>query len=80
MEEGDVCIICFEIKEGFNRYESIEVYLNDIENNYRKDTFKDCYLVMCKYDEFVFHRQQGGLSGNEIIQNEIKELIDIEVN
>jgi hypothetical protein len=82
MKDTDVYIICFEIKEDFDRLKLIE-YLDDIESirDQDKKLLKDCYLVMCKYDEFVFKKQQKGFSGNEkFIQNEIKELIQIEVN
>jgi hypothetical protein len=79
MKDIDVYIICFEINEDFNRLKLID-YLNGIESIYDREIFKDCYLVMCKYDEYVFQKQQKGYSGNEKYQNEIKELIQIEVN
>ena len=81
MIETNVFIVCFEIKEDFDKSKIID-YLDKVYSIHDPDRIhlKDCYLVMCKYDEYIFNKhQKGQLGSNDKVRNEINELIQYNV-
>lgn len=91
MRSTDAFVVCFEMKENFD-YNSIINWLNKIQNLKRteekeekedkdKKRIKDVFLVLCKYDEFIFNKKQKGELNNTTLNfsEEILELINIKV-
>ncbi len=76
---SNIFIICFEVKENFDK-NSIINWLNKIESiNEKQKKFKDVYLVLCKFDELVQEKRFGELKNNFELNDEILNSIDIEV-
>jgi len=68
------------MKENFNK-NSIEKWLNKIDTLKESEKiFKDVYLVLCKFDEFIYEGKRiGSLENNMELNEEIMNTIDMKV-
>jgi len=78
--DTNIFVICFELKQNFDK-KSIENWLNKIDALKEEEKrSKIVYLVLCKFDEFIYERKQlSDLKSTLDLNEEILNLINFQV-